>query len=89
MSTESVRHASRESQGSTALCGRDVGGREHRMTRPKELVNCPDCRVVLNHVRKQYPEQGGSYYGDWRLKPESEKKAARDMLADMYGGADD
>jgi len=74
-------HASRGDD--IALCGADGG----RLTRPKETVNCPGCRVAINHVRDRYPHH--SEYTDWRLTPEQERRATQRLLADMYGGADD
>jgi hypothetical protein len=58
-----VRHASHP-EPDRALCGARNGSR----TRPKEQVNCPECRVILNHVRYRYPAH--ARYGDWRLTRE-------------------
>lgn len=77
-----TRHAARTS-AEDFLCGAGEG----RTTKPKEVVNCPMCRVILNNLWKRYPEH--DEYGDWRLTPEQERSAARDMLADMRAGADD
>lgn len=83
-----IRHAS-NGRGAP-LCGSTV---EHlrkvpsRFTQPKEAVNCPECRVVLNHVRDRYPEHAS--YTDWRLTAEEQRRAAADFVADMHGGADD
>lgn len=78
-----VIHAGRMGDDRSALCGASTG----RATRPRETVNCPTCRVILNHVRDAYPEH--AEYTDWRSTPEQLRQAARDMVADMHGGADD
>jgi hypothetical protein len=83
MSLEKTRHASRMGGISSSLCGELTG----RMSRPKESVNCPDCRTILNHVRQQYPQHAN--YTDWRLTAEQRQQAARDFVADMHGGAND
>jgi hypothetical protein len=77
-----VRHASHP-EPDRALCGARNGSR----TRPKEQVNCPECRVILNHVRDRYPAH--ARYGDWRLTREQKRRATARMAADMYGGDDD
>ena len=78
-----ARHASLTSVGHSRLCGDGVG----RITQPGETVNCPACRVTLNHLRQQYPERFD--YQDIRPTKEQARRAAQDMVADMYGGADD
>lgn len=79
-----TRHASQTSdRSSPSLCGASTG----RTTYPKESVNCPDCRVVLNHTRRQYPQHAD--YGDWRLTDKERKQAAAAFVADMHGGAND
>lgn len=78
-----IRHASRMEGSSQSLCGSQEG----RATRPKESVNCPECRVILNHVRHAYPQHAG--HTDWRSTAEQRRQAARDMAADMMGGAND
>lgn len=78
-SKEIVRHASRMAD-SYSLCGSSSG----RLTKPMESVNCPTCRVILNHVRDQYPEH--AEYTDWRLTKDQERQAARDMYRDLVGG---
>lgn len=86
-SSDQVKHASRTSDhdavSGIALCGVTDG----RLTRPGQIVNCPNCRVILNHTRQQYPQHAG--YGDWRLTTDQRRKAARDFVADMNGGSDD
>lgn len=82
--TAAIRHASKTSDRRSApLCGVVVG----RTTAPKESVNCPECRVILNHVRNNYPAH--AVYTDWRLTPAQARKAVDRMVADMYGGTDD
>jgi hypothetical protein len=87
MTKEQVMHASRTSDSDTtsgiALCGITDG----RLTHPKQTVNCPNCRVILNHTRQQYPQHAG--FSDWRLTSDQRRQAARDFVADMNGGADD
>lgn len=78
----SFLHASLMAYGGETLCG--AGG---ETTLPRETVNCPDCRVALNHLRHRYPEH--AQYADWRLTREQERKAVEGMVADMYGGVDD
>lgn len=82
-----TRHASRTSDSDTAsgiaLCGVTDG----RLTRPKQTVNCPNCRVILNHVRKAYPQHAG--YTDWRATAKQKREATAAFIADMHGGADD
>ncbi len=80
--TTVTRHAARTSDGDF-LCGPGEG----RVTEPKESVNCPMCRTILNNVRERYPEHAD--YDDWRLTRAQERQAARDMVADMQGGACD
>lgn len=82
-SKQQVRHAGIGDLGNGRLCG-DLGG---RATKPQEHVNCPACRVILNHVRERYPEHAG--YGDWRMTAAQAQKAALDFVADMNGGAND
>lgn len=79
MTKEIVRHAARMAD-SFSLCGSSSG----RLTKPHESVNCPTCRVILNHVRDRYPEHAG--YTDWRLTKDQERQAARDMYRDLVGG---
>jgi len=74
-----TRHASKLDDSKETLCG-ETGG---RLTKPKELVNCPTCRVILNHVRGRYPEH--ARYGDWRLTKDQMREAAADMRRDIYG----
>jgi hypothetical protein len=78
-----VRHARRMSAGGVPLCGSQTGV----VTKPKEVVNCPCCRVILNYVRQTYPAH--AEYTDWRLTKAELKRAAQDMAADMAGGAND
>jgi len=82
---ETIRHASRASDyaAGIALCGVT----DERLTRPKQTVNCPECRVILNHIRQHYPQHAD--YTDWRLTADQRRKAARDFVADMHGGSDD
>jgi hypothetical protein len=54
-----VRHAGRMGDDPTPLCGATTG----RATKPKETINCPDCRVIVNFVRETYPFHGG--HSDW------------------------
>lgn len=82
MSSE-VRHAGRMEDDRSALCGADTG----RPTRPKESVNCPDCRTILNHTRQVYPQHAG--YNDWRLTAQQRRDSVAAFVADMHGGADD
>jgi hypothetical protein len=82
---EMIRHASNGHGG--LLCGPQQINHRGRITRPKETVNCPDCRVVLNHIRELYPQHAG--YMDWRLTAEARRQAAADFVADMCGGAND
>lgn len=83
LAEEMVRHAGRMDDDRSALCGSTTG----RATRPKESVNCPSCRVILNHVREVYPQHAG--HTDWRSTAAQRRRAARDMAADMMGGAND
>jgi hypothetical protein len=80
---QEVRHAGRMGDDRRPLCGATTG----RATRPKESINCPECRIIVNFVRETYPHHAG--HTDWRLTPEQERKAIARMAADMYGGADD
>jgi len=80
---EKVRHAGRMDDDRGALCGSQIG----RATRPKESVNCPTCRTILNHVRQTYPQHAG--YTDWRLSERERHEAAMRFVADMHGGTDD
>jgi hypothetical protein len=75
-----VRHASHP-EPDRALCGARNGSR----TRPKEQVNCPECRVILNHVRDRYPAH--ARYGDWRLT--REQVAGLERLVDSERGRAD
>lgn len=79
-SKELIRHASAVDDRQLNLCSA-AGG--HR-TKPKESVNCPACRVIMNHVRDRYPEHAS--YTDWRLTRDQVRQAARDMRADLVGG---
>lgn len=74
-----TRHASKLDDSREALCGEQAG----RLTRPKESVNCPTCRVILNHVRARYPEHAEHY--DWRLTTDQMREAAADMYRDLVG----
>lgn len=80
--TDRIRHASLTSLNHSRLCG-GVG----RITQPGETVNCPACRATLNHLRQQYPARFD--YEDIRPTKAQARQAARDMAADMMGGADD
>lgn len=80
MTTEMIRHASRLDDSPQFLCGAPGG----RKTRPKESINCPTCRAILNHVRDRYPSHAS--HTDWRLTKEQRQQAARDMYADLVGG---
>jgi hypothetical protein len=80
---QEVRHAGRMGDDRRPLCGATTG----RATRPKESINCPECRIIVNFVRETYPHHAG--HTDWRLTPEQERKAIARMAADMYGGDDD
>jgi hypothetical protein len=84
LSTETViRHAGRMDDDRNPLCGA-----QGRATRPKETVNCPDCRVILNHIRSAYPAH--AEYTDWRLTKAEKARAAEDMYRDLVlGGAGD
>jgi hypothetical protein len=77
---EIVRHASRLDDSNHSLCGDSSG----RLTKPKESVNCPTCRAILNHVHDRYPEHAS--HTDWRLTKEQSRQAAREMYADLVGG---
>lgn len=85
--TELVRHAPNPSGPHDYLCGGDRENGRDRLTRPHESVNCPDCRVTINAIRKTYPEHAG--YTDWRQTKGQLRQAAADMAADMMGGAND
>jgi hypothetical protein len=62
------------------LCGATTG----RATRPEESVNCPMCRVILNHVRQVYPSH--AEYTDWRLTAKQRREAAESMYRDLVLG---
>jgi hypothetical protein len=74
-----VRHASRLDDSKQSLCGESPG----YLTRPRETINCPTCRVILNHVRDRYAQDG---YSDRRLTKDEMRQAAREMYADLVGG---
>lgn len=77
-------HAGREAGEETvALCGQPNG----RISEPGDTVNCPSCRVTLNHIRQAFPEHAG--YSHWGLSPADARRAAQDMAEDMRAGADD
>lgn len=78
---EKARHASQLDDSRFSLCGEMVGKRG--MTEPKDVVNCPTCRAILNHVRQRYPQH--AEYTDWRLTKEHMGEAARDMRRDLLG----
>lgn len=78
---EKTRHASQMEDSQFSLCGERVGKRG--LTEPKDVVNCPTCRAILNHVRQQYPQH--AEYADWRLTKEQMSEAARDMARDLLG----
>jgi hypothetical protein len=63
----------------SSLCG--LAGRS---TRPKEVVNCPTCRVILNHLRSAYPAH--AEYTDWRPTKAQLAEAADAMHRDLVGG---
>ena len=75
-----VRHAANPSGPLGFLCGASHG----RATRPKETVNCPDCRVTINAIRQTYPEH--AEYTDWRPTKEQEREAAEAMYRDLVLG---
>lgn len=83
MQLMATRHVGRMEDDRSALCGAGTG----RATRPKESVNCPDCRTILNHIRGTYPSH--AEYTDWRPTTAQRRQAAQDFIADMHGGADD
>jgi len=61
MGNRRMRHAGQTSDNHpTSLCGIDGV----KCTQPGETVDCPDCRVILDHVRSTYPEH--ARYSDWR-----------------------
>lgn len=72
-----VHHASQSEGTRLTLCGSSTG----RTTRPHEIVNCPDCRVILNHVRQNFRE-----YTDWRLTRADKRSAAESMYRDLVLG---
>jgi hypothetical protein len=74
---EKVRHASRMEGSRQTLCGSEEG----RTTRPHESVNCPDCRVVMNHVSRNYRD-----YFDWRMTAKERRGAADAMYRDLVLG---
>lgn len=77
-----ILHASRLDDSSATLCGVDWD-QKNRKTRPKEVVNCPTCRAILNHIRDRYPSH--AEYTDWRLTKDQMREAARDMARDLLG----
>lgn len=77
-----TRHASELDDSKYALCGDRVGA--PGLTKPKDVVNCPRCRAILNHVRQRYPEH--AEYTDWRATKEQMREAVNDMYRDLVGG---
>lgn len=75
-----VRHARAIADAPDALCGARTG----RNTRPTESVSCPQCRVILNHVRRTYPEHAD--YTDWRPTKAQRHEAASAMYRDLVLG---
>jgi hypothetical protein len=75
-----TRHASKFFEPrAEALCGSNEG----RTTFPKETVNCPECRCILNNLRENYPERFD--HTDIRATKDERREAAADMARDMYG----
>lgn len=79
MTTETRHAACTSDEYPDALCGADDGA----FTNPRETVNCPQCRVILNHVRRSFPWHAG--YTDWRLTKEQARAAVSGMAADARG----
>lgn len=78
----SVKHAVIDKRGNF-LCG----GISGRGTHPREHVTCAECKEALKFTAARYPERFG--FVDIRPTASERKRAAQDLAADAYGGADD
>lgn len=79
LSTEKhVRHATRSEDSKDTLCGK-----WGKSAKPGDTVNCPDCRVAINHVQRNYDR---STYINTTLTKEQKREAAEAMYRDLVLG---
>lgn len=71
-------HATRMEDLDSFLCPSMTG----RAAKPGEIVNCPECRVAINHVKRNYSE----FYANTTMTKEQKREAARDMYRDLVLG---